>query len=306
MSLPLDVHRLLPSFISAAQNHNFSAAARQLGVTPAAISKNVRTLENKLSLRLFQRNTHSVTLTDEGKALLAKVEPLWLALSTTLNNAISRDAEPSGSVRISVIPGFAQRLLMPLLPEFLARFPQINIDISLESRVVNLVAEGFDVGIGNRVDPDSRLIARQIRPMRMMLAASADYLNRREAPNMPAQLLQHDCLLHRNQTNNQIMKWPLESVPVFNSRELQGRLIASRPDMLIEAALAGLGIVCLADWYVEPYLAQGKLQPVLESYWSSSMPLWIYYSSIELPQRVRVWVDFVLEKFGDLPKSLQI
>eukprot|EP01136_Pigoraptor_vietnamica_P004687 Opistho-1_new@35289 len=146
MSLPFDVHRLLPAFLTAAQAQNFSAAARQLGVTPAAISKNIRVLEEKLALRLFQRNTHNVVLTDEGKALLHQVAPLWQALSTTLETAGSAQQTPSGTVRVSMIPGFGRQMLMPLIPQFLERYPQIDLDLSLDARVVNLVGEGFDVG----------------------------------------------------------------------------------------------------------------------------------------------------------------
>lgn len=295
MSLPLELHRLLPAFISAAQSENFSAAARQSGVTPAAISKNIRVLEEKLGLRLFARNTHSVVLTDEGKALLAEIQPLWQALASTLENATSRDGQPSGSVRVSVIPGFGQLMLMPLLPEFLKRYPQINLDLSLEARVVNLVAEGFDVGIGNRVDPDSRLIARQLSPMRNILAASPGYLRQFGTPAAPSDLAHHQCLLHRNPGNNQIVKWPLAEP--FQTSELQGRIVASRPDLLINAALADLGIVCLADWYVNPHLQSGELVPVLASHWQPGVPLWLYYSSADLPPRVRVWVEFVLEHF---------
>lgn len=295
MSLPLELHRLLPSFLSAAQSENFSAAARQSGVTPAAISKNIRVLEEKLGLRLFARNTHSVVLTDEGKALLAEIQPLWQALSATLESAASREGQPSGSVRVSVIPGFGQLMLMPLLPAFLARYPQINLDLSLNARVVNLVAEGFDVGIGNRVDPDSRLIARQLSPMRNILAASPAYLKHYGTPQTPDELAQHQCLLHRNPGNNLVVKWALAGS--FQTRDVKGRIIASRPDLLIDAARADLGIVCLADWYVNPHIQSGELVPVLESYWQPGVPLWLYYSSADLPPRVRVWVEFLLAHF---------
>lgn len=118
MSLPFDVHRLLPAFLAAAQAQNFSAAARQLGVTPAAVSKNIRALEEKLALRLFQRNTHNVLLTDEGKALLAQVAPLWQALAATLESAGGERQAPAGVVRVTMIPGFGRQMLMPLIRNF--------------------------------------------------------------------------------------------------------------------------------------------------------------------------------------------
>ncbi|CAI1095257.1 D-malate degradation protein R [Serratia liquefaciens] len=301
MSLPFDVHRLLPAFLAAAQAQNFSAAARQLGVTPAAISKNIRVLEEKLALRLFQRNTHNVVLTDEGKALLQQVAPLWQALSATLETAGSAQQAPSGTVRVSMIPGFGRQILMPLIPQFLERYPQIDLDLSLDARVVNLVGEGFDVGIGSRVDPDSRLVARPLYPMQMVLAASPGYLAQHGTPQDPEDLLQHNCLLHRNPATGRSVKWPLHRHGEAKTLELHGRLVASRPEMLLDAALAGLGIVCLARWYAEHHFAQGTLLPVLAECWPQPTQLWLYYASADLPPRVRVWVEFLLEHFHSRP-----
>ncbi|QDL34167.1 LysR family transcriptional regulator [Serratia liquefaciens] len=301
MSLPFDVHRLLPAFLAAAQAQNFSAAARQLGVTPAAISKNIRVLEEKLALRLFQRNTHNVVLTDEGKALLQQVAPLWQALSATLETAGSAQQAPSGTVRVSMIPGFGRQILMPLIPQFLERYPQIALDLSLDARVVNLVGEGFDVGIGSRVDPDSRLVARPLYPMQMVLAASPGYLAQHGTLQDPDDLLQHNCLLHRNPATGRSVKWPLHRHGEAKTLELHGRLVASRPEMLLDAALAGLGIVCLARWYAEHHFAQGTLLPVLAECWPQPTQLWLYYASADLPPRVRVWVEFLLEHFHSRP-----
>lgn len=293
MSLPLDVHRLLPAFLSAAQTENFSAAARQLGVTPAAISKNIRVLEEKLALRLFQRNTHSVVLTPEGKALLDQIAPLWQALSTTLETAGGAQQSPAGTVRVSMIPGFGRQMLMPLIPAFLQRYPLIDLDLSLEARVVNLVGEGFDVGIGSQIDPDSRLVARPLYAMQMLLAAAPGYLAQQGTPHVPEDLLQHNCLLHRNPATGRNVRWLL----THKTPDLHGRLVASSPEMLLDAALAGLGIVCLSRWYVEKHFEQGSLQPVLQDYWSKPTQIWLYYASADLPPRVRAWVDFLLAHF---------
>lgn len=301
MSLPFDVHRLLPAFLSAAQTQNFSAAARQLGVTPAAVSKNIRALEEKLALRLFQRNTHSVVLTDEGKALLDQVAPLWQALASTLDRAVGTQQPPSGTVRVSMIPGFARQVLMPLIPSFLQRYPLIDLDLSLDARVVNLVGEGFDVGIGSQVDPDSRLVARPLYPMQMVLVASPGYLAQHGTPQQPDDLLQHNCLLHRNPATGRNVKWQLQQRDTLKILDLQGRLVSSQPEMLLDATLAGLGIACLSRWYVEQAFEQGTLQPILQDYWPKPTQIWLYYASADLPPRVRVWVDFLLAHFRRPP-----
>ncbi|AHG20909.1 LysR family transcriptional regulator [Chania multitudinisentens RB-25] len=296
MSLPFDVHRLLPAFLSAAQAQNFSAAARQLGVTPAAVSKNIRVLEEKLALRLFQRNTHSVVLTEEGKALLAQVAPLWQALANTLETASGTQQQPSGTVRVSMIPGFGRQILMPLIPEFLARYPQIDLDLSLDARVVNLVGEGFDIGIGSQIAPDSRLVARPLYPMQMLLAAAPAYLARHGTPQTPADLQHHQALLHRNPASGRCVKWRLQQHGATQALDLPGRLITSQPEMLLDITLAGLGIAYLAQWYADKHFAQGTLQPVLQEYWPRPTQIWLYYASADLPPRVRAWVDFLLAR----------
>ncbi len=200
-----------------------------------------------------------------------------------------------------MIPGFGRQMLMPLIPQFLARYPQIDLDLSLDARVVNLVGEGFDVGIGSRVDPDSRLVARPLYPMHMALAASPDYLARRGEPQTPHDLLRHDCLLHRNPSNGRHVKWQLRHQGETLALDLNGRLVVSRPEMLLDAALAGLGIVNLARWYLDKHFEQGTLRPVLAECWPRPVQLWLYYASADLPPRVRVWVDFLLEHFRDRP-----
>ena len=227
--------------------------------------------------------------------------PLGQALAATLESAGGERQAPAGVVRVTMIPGFGRRMLMPLIPQFLARYPQIDLDLSLDARVVNLVGEGFDVGIGSRVDPDSRLVARPLNPMHMVLAASPDYLARCGEPQTPHDLLRHDCLLHRNPANGRHVKWQLRHQGETLALDLNGRLVASRPEMLLDAALAGLGIVNLARWYVEKHFEQGTLQPVLAECWPRPVQLWLYYASADLPPRVRVWVDFLLEHFRDRP-----
>ena len=167
--------------------------------------------------------------------------------------------------------------------------------------MVNLVGEGFDVGIGSRVDPDSRLVARPLYPMQMVLAASPGYLAQRSTPQDPDDLLQHNCLLHRNPATGRSVKWPLHRHGEVKTLELHGRLVASRPEMLLDAALAGLGIVFLARWYAEHHFAQGTLLPVLAECWPQPTQLWLYYASADLPPRVRVWVEFLLEHFHSRP-----
>ncbi|MDT3546006.1 LysR family transcriptional regulator [Cronobacter sakazakii] len=291
MTLTSDVHRLLPAFLAAAQSQSFSAAARLLGVTPAAVSKSVRQLEARLGRVLFQRNTHFVVLTEEGAALREQVAPLWHAL----NQALEKPAdEPQGLVRVSVIPGFGRYLLMPELPAFQQRYPQVRLDLAMDPRRVNLIGERIDVAIGQRTVQDSRVVTREIRPMRMMLAASPAYLAQFGTPQQPQDLLHHRCLVHRNPGNGKLQSRLTDELAM---EEQHAFLISTFPDVLVDAALAEMGIVSLADWYLAPLIATGRLVPLMEAHWPAPQPLWVKYPHHRLAPRVRAFVDFLVEKF---------
>jgi len=184
-----DVHRLIPTFLTAADCQSFSAAARQLGITPAAVSKNIRQLEQRLDMLLFARNTHFVMLTEEGMALRDEISPLWQALNQALLNPAT---EPSGTLRISVIPGFGRHSVMPLLTEFQQRYPQIRIELSMEARSVNLISERIDVAMGIQTSRDSRVVARYLCDMKMLMVASPEYLAQYGEPLAPTGFYQRD------------------------------------------------------------------------------------------------------------------
>lgn len=292
MSLPPDVHRLLPAFLAAADCQSFSAAARQLGLTPAAVSKSVRQLEQRLGMSLFARNTHFVVLTEEGAALREQVAPLWHALNQALVNP---QAEPAGLLRVSVIPGFGRHALLPELAEFQRRYPKIRFELSMEARSVNLIGEGIDVAIGQKNLRDNRVVARELRPMRMIVAASADYLAKHGTPRTPDELAQHRCLVHRNPGNGRLQQWLHDENPLD---EQSAWFITTLPDALLDAALNGMGIVYLADWYLTKPVAEGRLVSLLDDFHPAPHGLWVKYAGGRLAPRSRVFVDYLLEKFG--------
>lgn len=287
-----DFHRLLPTFLAAADCQNFSAAARQLGITPAAVSKNVRRLEQRLNMVLFRRNTHYVVLTEEGMRLRDQIAPLWRALEQTLDNP--HDTVPTGVVRVSVIPGFARYRLLPLLNEFQRRWPLVRLDLSLEPRPVNLPGDRIDVAIGMQTSSGNRIVMREIQSTRMLIAASPAYLAQYGAPQTPADLAKHRCLRFRNADTGRLQPWL--------SRETEDELpepwlISNHPDALLDAALNGMGIVCLSDWYLESLFRQEAMTPVLQNYWAAPRTMWVKYAGHKLAPRTRVFVDFLLENF---------
>lgn len=292
MALSPDVHRLLPAFLAAADCQSFSEAARQLGVTPAAVSKSVRQLEQRLGMTLFGRNTHFVVLTDEGAALREQIAPLWYALNQAL---VSPIAEPAGLLRVSVIPGFGRHALLPQLGEFQLRYPQIRFELSMDARSVNLIGERIDVAIGQRTLHERRVVTRELRPMRMMMAASPAYLSRYGTPRTPEDLAHHRCLVHRNPGNGRLQQWLGDETLID---EHAAWLIATMPDALMDAAIAGMGIVYLVDWYLAQLVEEGKLVPLLAEYYPAPQTLWVKYAGGRLAPRTRVFVDYLLEKFS--------
>ncbi|VEB95283.1 D-malate degradation protein R [Cedecea lapagei] len=290
MMLSADVHRLIPAFLAAADCQSFSAAARQLGITPAAVSKNVRQLEQRLGIALFVRNTHYVVLTEEGTALCEQVAPLWQALNQAL---VTPGAEPSGLLRVSVIPGFGRHCLMPILAEFQLRYPLIRFELSMEARSVNLVGERIDVAIGHRTVRDNRVVARELYKSKMIMAASPAYLAQHGTPQKLEDLAEHRCLVHRNSGTGRLQQW-MDNGALFD--EPSCWFITTSPDSLVDAALAGMGIIYLADWYLTRPIAGGKLQVILQDVATEPQQLWVKYAGGKIPPKTRVFVDYLYEK----------
>lgn len=289
-----DVYRLIPTFLAAADSQNFSAAARQLGITSAAVSKNIRQLEQRLDMVLFARNTHFVMLTEEGMTLRDEVAPLWQSLNQVLLNP---NTEPTGALRISVIPGFGRHSVMPLLHEFQQRYPRIRIELSMEARNVNLISERIDVAIGTQASNDSRVVARYLGQMKMLMVASPAYLARYGEPLTPQELIHHRCLAHRNTGSGRLEPWLNDDAIIDESN---AGFISTSPDTLVDAALCGMGIVYLADWYLKQPLSLGKLHIILPSFSPEPRQIWAKYAGGKLSPRVRVLVDYLSEQYRRL------
>ncbi|SMG35686.1 LysR family transcriptional regulator [Cedecea sp. NFIX57] len=290
MMLSADVHRLIPAFLAAADCQSFSEAARQLGVTPAAVSKSIRQLEQRLGIVLFVRNTHFVVLTEAGTVLRDEVAPLWQALNQALVNP---GAEPSGLLRVSVIPGFGRHCLMPILAEFQRRYPLIRFELSMEARSVNLIGERIDVAIGHRTVRDNRVVARELYTSKMITAASPAYLAQFGTPRTPEELAEHRCLIHRNSGTGRLQQW-MNNETLFE--EPSAWFISTSPDSLVDAALSGMGIVYLADWYLTKPIAEGKLLPILQNIATEPQRLWVKYAGAKVPLKTRVFVEYLYEK----------
>ncbi|ASW01484.1 LysR family transcriptional regulator [Paraburkholderia aromaticivorans] len=289
----------LTAFVAIAHQRSFSAAARTLGVSPSALSHAMRGLEARLDVRLFNRTTRSVALTEAGEQLLRRVGPAIADLEDAVNEAASARNRPSGSIRISASESAARPLVQQVLPGFLATYPDIHVEFVVDTRLVDIVADGFDAGIRVLQDVPRDMIATRFGPdMRFIAVASPDYIARHGEPQAPHDLAQHRCIRFRFDSGA-LYRWDLEYRGKSASLDVDGPMTLGNLNLMVEAALAGIGIAWVTDQLAADHLASGRLVQLLAE-WSPSFPgLCLYYPANRHPptalrlfaQAVREWAS---------------
>lgn len=286
-------------FVRSAEAGSFSEAARRLGLTAAAVGKNVAKLEAGLGVRLFQRSTRSLTLTEAGERFLAEVGGGLASIQSAVANLASAGGQPAGILKISMGTGFGRTYIVPLLPEFLQRYPAITPDWHFDNRRVDMVAEGYDAAIGGGFDLPPGVVARSLAPAHGVLVAAPDYFTERTIPRSPADLDQYDGILIRSPQTGRVRSWPLrnrtnEQMPLT----LRPRMTMSDPDAACEATQAGLGIALISMPNALRYLEKKTLIRVLPDWYVDMGTVSLYFAAQKLlPAKTRVFVDFVVEHF---------
>jgi DNA-binding transcriptional LysR family regulator len=289
----------LESFMRSAELGGFSAAARRLALTPAAVSRNVAMLERNLGTRLFQRSTRRLTLTEAGERFLSEIRDHVEALQTAIAEVSSDGAEPAGMLKVSMSPHFGTDYILPLLPEFMARYPLIRPDWAFENRQVDLIAEGYDAAIGGGFELTPGAVARVLAPAHIVLVASPAYMRDRPMPAHPADLANLDGIHMRSSNTGRIRQWVMrnaggDEVPVA----LKEKMVLNDPAAIAHAADLGLGVAMIAMPDALSYLESGTLVRLLPDWYADIGPISIYYASKTLlPAKTRVFVDFVVEHF---------
>ncbi|SDH13408.1 LysR family transcriptional regulator [Paraburkholderia phenazinium] len=289
----------LTVFVAIAHQGSFSAAARHLGVSPSALSHALRALEARLGVRLFNRTTRSVALTEAGERFLRRVGPAIADLDEAVSEASSTRDRPSGVVRISASESAAKPLVRSVLPDFLARYPDIHVEIVVDTRLVDIVADGFDAGIRVLQDvPRDMIAVRFGQDMRFVAVASPEYLRQHPAPQAPHDLAQHRCIRFRFESGA-LYRWDLERRGKSASIDVDGPMTLGNLNLMIEAALNGIGIAWVPDYVAAEHILSGRLVPLLAD-WSPSFPgLCLYYPANRHPptalrlfaQAVRDWAE---------------
>jgi DNA-binding transcriptional LysR family regulator len=297
----------LPGLISAIQSADsgsFSAAANVLGLTPAAVSKNVAALEAHLKVRLFNRTTRRLALTEEGRAFVAQARIGVQALEEA-NSVATQGAQPEGLVRINCAVGFGRRYVLPLLPAFFKAFPQVRVELNLNDNQVDLVQGGFDVGIRGGSQPPEGMVARKICNIPAVLVATPHYLRTYGIPQTPSDLAQHQ-LIRVKFLNGRMPPWSFKGsskVHGISAVDAPAQLLLSDPEIVLDAALLHIGIARLGRHHASEALARGDLVEVLPKLHvagDASMALF-YPHRAGLAPRVRVLVDFLLVSFKAMP-----
>jgi DNA-binding transcriptional LysR family regulator len=289
----------LISFVRAADHGSFSAAARVLGITPAAVSKNVGRLERALGVRLFQRSTRRLALTERGERFLREIGGPLGAVQAAVADVGTLEGEPAGTLKVSMGQALGRKFLVPLLPDFLARYPRVVPDWHFDNRQVDLVGEGFDAAVGGGFELPAGVVSRELAPVHVVAVASPGFLAGRAPPRRPEDLADFDGIMRRSTPSGRVRDWTLRTRrgtprPVA----CRPRVILSDPEAIADAARLGLGIAMLPMPFAFAGIAAGDLVRVLPGWYSDAGPISLYYASrTMLPAKTRAFVEFVLERF---------
>jgi DNA-binding transcriptional LysR family regulator len=265
------------AFARAGSLGSYAAAARALGITPSAISKSVRRLEQQLGVTLFTRTTRSLTLTSEGRELHERALRLLRDAEEIGQVAVRARAEPSGNLRIAASLPIAMHVIAPMLPKFRESYPQVTFDLRVDDRHVDLVEEGIDIAIRIGELADSRLLSRRLMAMELCAYAAPGYLAARGAPQHPDELAAHDTVNLRYQSNGQPFRWPFRSGERLIEIVPDAAIVVDASDVALEAMVAGGGIGMAASFAAAVHVARGSLVPVLASHAAPGHPVTILW-----------------------------
>jgi DNA-binding transcriptional LysR family regulator len=289
----------LECFVRSAETGSFSTTARRLSLTPAAVSRNVAMLERNLGVRLFHRSTRKLTLTEAGERFLHAIRGNLEQLQASIADVATDRSEPAGTLKVSMGLSFGVDYIMPLLPEFLRRYPKVHPDWRFESRQVDLIAERLDAAIGGGIKLAPGVVSRTLAPLHIIAVASPDYLKGRTLPSDPIGLAALDGIVMRSTRSGRITERIMRNA-TGDEMEVPQRttLTFDDPEAMCHAALLGLGVTLIAVPAALPHLETGALLRLIPNWYCDAGPISIYYATRTLsPAKTRVFVDFVVEAF---------
>ncbi len=287
-------------FVQVVEARGFSAAARALGVSKSAISKEIARLEDRLGTRLLNRTTRRLSLTETGAVFYERCSRLVAEAAEAERAVLDLDTEPRGLLKLSAPMSFGQLHLAPAIIELAALHPALRVDMTLDDRVIDLVAEGFDVAVRIADLPPSTLVARKLAINRRAVCAAPAYLVKHGMPREPHDLIRHNCLHYTYLTSGS--DWRFRGPDGAITVRVSGTFSANNGDVLRQAALAGLGLILTPTFLVDTDLRSGALVPVLRPFCDADTAIYaVYPQTRHLSPKVRAFVDFLVKRFGPEP-----
>jgi DNA-binding transcriptional LysR family regulator len=293
----------LTAFVAVADNLSFRAAASRLGVTPSALSHTMRQLEERVGVRLLHRTTRSVSLTDAGHRLLERLRPAIDQVASALEDLNQERQRPFGHLRIHAIQMAAAAVIAPIWGRFLSTYPEVHLEVCVDEAAIDIVAKGFDAGVGPRDRAAADMIAvRVMGPMKVAVVGAPAYFALRHPPRTPDDLASHNCIQFRRATNGSVFEWPFERNGKSQKISVGGRVMVDSPDLAVRAAVDGLGIAYTIEALADLFLRSGQLVRVLEDWSPSFEGLFLFYpGQRQVPAALRAFIDMIRAARGPAP-----
>lgn len=285
----------LSALLLVAEKRSFTGAAAALRVTPSAVSQTVRALEERVGVRLLQRTTRSVGLTEAGARFIARLKPAMSGVYEAFEGLAELRDRPAGLLRLTLPRLGFQHVLLPTLPTFMKQYPDIKLDASIDDAFVDIVEQGFDAGmrIGEMIDREM-IGVRVSEDLRLIVVGSPGYFAEHGKPQHPRELPQHDCITYRQRTSGVVYRWEFSESGKEFAVSVDGRVLLNDGELMADAALRGLGLAYVMESSVREHLKRKELVRVLDAFCPAFPGLFLYYPSrAQVPPKLKVLVDFL-------------
>jgi DNA-binding transcriptional LysR family regulator len=292
----------LTAFVVVADNLSFRAAAAHIGVTPSALSHTVRHFEERLGFRLLNRTTRSVSLTDAGLRLLDRLGPAVEQISRGMDDLKGEQRHPFGHLRLYMTHLAGAAVIAPVWARYLSTFPDVQLEVHADAAPGDIVAKGFDAGIGPKDWAAADMIAvRVMGPMRVAVVGAPAYFARQRSPRVPDDLALHSCVQYRRAADGAMFEWPFERDGESERISVDGRIVVNDTDLAVRAAVDGLGIAYTIEAVADPFLRSGQLVRVLEDWSPAFDGLFLYYPGHrQVPVALRALIDMIRSARGSV------
>jgi LysR family transcriptional regulator for bpeEF and oprC len=289
-------------FVRVAETRSFTEAAKRLGLTSSAVSKAITRLEQELNVRLLQRTTRSVGLTNDGASFFDHCLQVLGQIEDAENLLSRATSSPHGRLRVHMPVGFGRRVIMPALSRFIETHPALVVNAELSDRTVDMAYEGIDAAVHIGEPADARLIARKLCNLQFVACASPDYLSRHGEPQTPEELDRHHCLAYVLMHTGRYRDWQFVENGRTFAKTVSGRLNVNNAESLLEAAISGVGIAMISNFIAADAIRTGKLRCILNNYVAMGPPVSVLYlPSRNLSPKVRAFIDFLSDLIPDNP-----